>query len=213
MRRTLLGTANQDKAAPVSSERRLLHPPPDPKQEKESERVALLVTTGSGSSRKDRATLWAAERNSPLCARPGGPCTDRPWGGEAGPLACLPDAVLAEAVIVAEDDDFARHGGTDAEAVLDLEGHGGGRCRGGDDTRKRTHHQRESELCINLDTECDENRVLVPALGMFQTRSSCDGGRRSVHWPWWHHGLGHQMSIAPSSCNNQNCLQILLNVP
>lgn len=44
--------------------------------------------------------------------------------GEAGPLACLPDAVLAEVVIVAEDDDFARHGSTDAEAVLDLEGHG-----------------------------------------------------------------------------------------
>lgn len=65
-------------------------------------------------------------------------CTDRPCGGEAGPLACLPDAVLAEAVIVAEDDDFARHGGTDAEAVLDLEGHGGG-----GDTRKRPRHQRE----------------------------------------------------------------------
>lgn len=48
-----------------------------------------------------------------------------PGGGEAGPLACLPDAVLAEAVIVAEDDDFARHGGTDAEAILNLEGHGG----------------------------------------------------------------------------------------
>lgn len=54
-----------------------------------------------------------------------GPCAG-PGGGEAGPLACLPDAVLAEAVIVAEDDDFARRGGTDAEAILDLEGHGGG---------------------------------------------------------------------------------------
>lgn len=46
------------------------------------------------------------------------------WGGTA-PLACLPDAVLAEVVIVAEDDDFAWHGGTDAEAILDLEGHRG----------------------------------------------------------------------------------------
>lgn len=61
-----------------------------------------------------------------MCTTLGPVCTDRPWGREAGPLACLPDAVLAEAVIVAEDDDFARHGGTDAEAVLDLEGHGGG---------------------------------------------------------------------------------------
>lgn len=71
--------------------------------------------------------LWAAEsQHSPLCARTLGPvCTD-PGGGEAGPLACLPDAVLAEAVIVAEDNDFARHGGTDAEAILDLEGRGGG---------------------------------------------------------------------------------------
>lgn len=51
-------------------------------------------------------------------------CTRTP--GEAGPLACLPDAVLAEAVIVAQDDDFARHGGTDAEAVLNLEDQGGG---------------------------------------------------------------------------------------
>lgn len=82
----LLGTANQDKAAPLSSERRLLHPPPDPKQEKERERVALLVTTGSGSTRKDRATLWAAERNSPLYAQPWDPCA-QPWGpcAQTGP--------------------------------------------------------------------------------------------------------------------------------
>lgn len=39
--------------------------------------------------------------------------------------SCLADAVLAEVVIVAEDDDFARRSGADAEAVLDLEGHGG----------------------------------------------------------------------------------------
>lgn len=45
--------------------------------------------------------------------------------GEVGLLACLADAVLAEVVIVAEDDDFAWHSGTDAQAVLDLEGHWG----------------------------------------------------------------------------------------
>lgn len=46
-------------------------------------------------------------------------------GAGAGLAACLADAELAEVVVVAQDDDFARHGGTDAEAVLDLEGHGG----------------------------------------------------------------------------------------
>lgn len=46
-------------------------------------------------------------------------------------MACLADAVLAEVVIVAEDDDFARCSSADAEAVLDLEAMG---------ARKRTCH-------------------------------------------------------------------------
>lgn len=97
-----------------------------------------------------------------------GPCAG-PGGGEAGPLACLPDAVLAEAVIVAEDDDFAWRGGTDAEAILDLEGHG----RGGGEAQERERVTSMNRI----------GAVLVSALGMFQTRSSCDGGGGwSVHW-------------------------------
>lgn len=55
--------------------------------------------------------------------------------GQARPGTYFPNAVLAEVFIVAENDNFAGHGCTDAEPVLNLKSNQGKR------KKKKEHHQ------------------------------------------------------------------------